>query len=100
MFYSFISDFDKIQESFKKKPTLEGRHISIKTVPECKTILAKNLPESATHDSVMYRFENKRAGGGEVETVNLDLEKRVAMVEFKDPNGRKRITFHQGIKVN
>jgi hypothetical protein len=41
----------------------------------------------------MYRFENKRAGGGEVEDggVKLDLEKKIATIEFKDANGR--VTF-------
>ncbi|CAB3996938.1 poly [ADP-ribose] polymerase 14-like, partial [Paramuricea clavata] len=84
-FHSSI-DFDKIQEGFRKKPTLEEKHISIKTVPVCKTILVKNLPTTATYDSVFYKFENKRAGGGEIQTVNLDLEKRIALVEFKDTN--------------
>jgi hypothetical protein len=38
---------------------------------------------------VLYRFENKRTGGGEVEDsgVHLDPEKGIALVEFKDPNG-------------
>jgi hypothetical protein len=54
----------------------------------CKTILVKNLPTTATYDFVLCKFENKRAGGGEVHTVHLDLEKRIALVEFKDPNGQ------------
>ena len=93
VFYSLFKDFNKIQENFEKRPTLEGKRISIKRVPLCKTILVKNLPPSATHDSVMYRFENKRAGGGEVEDggVKLDLEKKIATIEFKDANGR--VTF-------
>ncbi|XP_028411232.1 uncharacterized protein LOC114533825 [Dendronephthya gigantea] len=40
----------------------------------------------ATHDSVMYKFENARARGSEVERVELDLEKKIALVEFKDPS--------------
>mgnify|MGYP002803371376 CR=1 FL=1 len=79
-------DFDKIQESFEKRPTLEGKDMSIEAVPFCKTILVKNLPASATHDSVLFKFENKRAGGGDVEAVDLDLEKKIATIEFKDPN--------------
>ena len=71
----------------KKKPTLDWKHISIKTVPLCKTILVKDLPVTATHDSVLYRFENEKYGGGDVEKVHLDLGKRIALVEFKDPNG-------------
>lgn len=67
---------------------MEGKNLSIKTVPVSKTILVKNLPASATYDSVMYKFENRRAGGGEIERVDLDLEKRIALVEFKDASGR------------
>ncbi|XP_028398972.1 protein mono-ADP-ribosyltransferase PARP14-like [Dendronephthya gigantea] len=79
-------DFDKIQEGLRKKSSLDGKQISIKTVPLCSTILVKNLPSSATHDSVLYKFENKRVGGGEVKRVELDLEKKIALVEFKDPS--------------
>ena len=86
------SDFDKIQAGLKKRPKLEGRNISIKTVPVSKTILVKNLPVSATYDSVLYKFENKRAGGGEIERVDLDLEKRIALVEFKDASGKSEKT--------
>jgi hypothetical protein len=95
MFHSFVADFDKLQEGFRKKPTLEEKHISIKTVPVCKTILVKNLPTTATYDSVLYKFENKRAGGGEVKDggVHLDLEKRIALVEFEDPNGKMDFYF-------
>ena len=87
---TFISDFDKIQAAFKNRPTLEGKNLSITTVPVSKTILVKNLPALATYDSVFYKFENRRAGGGEIEKVDLDLEKRIALVEFKDAKGRKQ----------
>ena len=97
--YFFLSDFDKIQAGLKKRPTLEGRNISIKTVPVNKTILVKNLPASATYDSVLYKFENKRTGGGEIERVDLDLEKRIALIEFTDGSGRTNsnsINIYQG----
>ena len=84
----FCLDFDKIQEGLRKRSTLDAKKISIKTVPLCNTILVKNLPSTATHDSVLFRFENARAGGGDVERVELDLEKRIALVEFKDPSGK------------
>ena len=77
-----------MKESFEKRPTLEGKDISIEPVSLCKTILVKNLPASATHDSVLFKFENKRAGGGEVEAVDLDLDKKIATIQFEDPNGR------------
>ena len=92
-FTSFLSDFDKIQAGFKKRPTLEGRNISIKKVPVSKTILVKNLPASATYDSVLYKFENKRAGGGQIKRVDLNLEKRIALVEFKDSSGKREKTI-------
>ena len=77
-----------MKAGLKKRPTLEGRNISIKTVPVSKTILVQNLPASATYDSVLYKFENKRTGGGEIERVDLDLEKRIALIEFTDGSGR------------
>ena len=72
---------------------MEGKNISIKIVPLCKAILVQHLPTTATYDSVWLSFESKRAGGGEVETVQLDQEKRIALVEFKDPNGKFDIHF-------
>ena len=93
---TFILDFDKIQTGLKKRPTLDGKNLSIKIVPVSKTILVKNLPASATYDSVLHKFKNKRAGGGEIERVDLDLKKRIALVEFKDARGRRerRLYFH------
>ena len=86
--HACFSDFDMIQEGQKKRSMLEGKKISIKSVPLCNTILVKNLPSSATHDSLMYKFENKREGGGDVESVTLDQEKKIALIEFKDPSGK------------
>ena len=54
-----------------------------------KTIKVSGLPASTTKDSIMNYFENKRrSGGGEVETVDLNLEAGVAFVTFKDIGGK------------
>jgi len=54
-----------------------------------KTIKVSGLPASTTKDSILNYFENKRrSGGGEVETVDLNLEAGVAFVTFKDTGGK------------
>ena len=58
-----------------------------------KTIKVTGLPASTTKDSILNYFENKRrSGGGEVETVDLNLKAGVAFVTFKDFGG-KMINF-------
>ena len=84
-FYNPV-DFHKVEEYTKQEPTLHGKKISIKKVPKCKSILVKNLPNSSTLDSVTRLFKNEIVGGGGIEQVTLDLEKRTAVVPFKDPN--------------
>ena len=84
-----------MREDAKQEPTLQGKKISIKRVSKCKSILVKNLPNSATLESVRRLFRNKTVGGDGVENVTLDLEKRTAMVQFKDPDGiQSIITFY------
>ena len=79
----------QIQEGLEKMPTLDGNDISIESVPSpCKTILVKDLPVSATYDSMLDKFENDQVGGGEIERMQLDLEKGAAVVKFKDPSGK------------
>ena len=54
-----------------------------------KTIEVAGLPGSATKDSILNYFENKRRSGGrEVETVDLRHEAGVAFVTFKDIGGK------------
>jgi len=54
-----------------------------------KTIEVAGLPASTTKDAILNYFENeRRSGGGEVETVDLKLEAGVAFVTFKDIGGK------------
>ena len=54
-----------------------------------KTIKVTGLPASTTKDSILNYFENeRRSGGGEVETVDLNLEAGVAFVTFMDIGGK------------
>lgn len=48
----------------------------------------KNLPPETTFDAVKYKFESKRSVGAEVESVQMDLQKRIALVKFEDYNGK------------
>ena len=54
-----------------------------------KTIKVADLAGNTTEDSILNYFENeRRSGGGEVETVELQSDTGVAFVTFKDANGK------------
>ena len=54
-----------------------------------KTIKVAGLVASTTEDSIWNYFENnRRSGGGEVETVKLRSDIGVALVTFKDVDGK------------
>ena len=81
-------------------PTLDGNDISIERVPSpYKTILVKDLPVSATYDSVLATFEDEQDGGGEVERIQLELEKGTAFVKFNDPSGTMYGYIHSLSKI-
>ena len=49
-----------------------------------------DLPATANEESILYKFESPRSGGDEVKNVKMNPENRQALVEFKDPKGRKQ----------
>ena len=54
-----------------------------------KTIQITGLTAQSTEDSIRNYFENaRRSGGGEVETVTFWPEENVALVTFKDVEGK------------
>ena len=64
-----------------------------------KTIQITGLTAQSTEDSIRNYFENeKRSGGGEVETVTFRLEENVALVTFKDVGGKLFRTSYKSSK--
>ena len=64
-----------------------------------KTIQITGLTAQSTEDSIRNYFENeKRSGGGEVETVTFRLEENVAFVTFKDVGGKLFRTRYKSSK--
>lgn len=54
-----------------------------------KTIQITGLATTTTKDSILNYFENeRRSGGGDVETVDFRRKAGVAFVTFKDVDGR------------
>ena len=54
-----------------------------------KTIKVTGLAAKTTKDSIINYFENeRRSGGGEVESVDFQIDRGMAFVTFSDANGR------------
>ena len=51
------------------------------------TVLVSDLPEETTEYGVHIHFQKKKNGGGEIKTVTLVPEKKVATVVFEDIEG-------------
>ena len=82
-----ILDSNKIAEALEKHPTLDDKDITIVTSSSLRTIILKDIPESATYDDVLKRLNNEHDGFGEVERIQLELDKKTALVKFKFSNG-------------
>ena len=54
-----------------------------------KTIKVTGLAEKTTKDSIINYFENeRRSGGGAVESVEFQCDTGVALLTFEDANGK------------
>jgi len=51
-----------------------------------RTVLVRNVPEEMEETLLMF-LENKRKGGGMIETTQTDEHSRTVMVTFRDENG-------------
>lgn len=63
----------------REPPAREEEEVPLRTVE------VKSVGELQTDDAYLYYFENPRNGGGEVEDVKIDQEKRVVYVTFTEP---------------
>lgn len=88
----------------KDKHTLNGANLEVtKEVAEkhkeaAKTIMVTCLAAKTTEDSLWNYFENeRRSGGGVVESVTIQRETGTAFVTFKDADGKSLCTLLQGL---
>ncbi|XP_077991160.1 protein mono-ADP-ribosyltransferase PARP14-like isoform X2 [Glandiceps talaboti] len=79
-----IQDFGKIFEKMSKKK-LNKVMLTAEPVYLTNCIIVSNLPKHVSEDTVQLYFEStKRSGGGEVQDVEIDMERKAAFVFFKD----------------
>ena len=71
--------------------TLEGATLEVspaQDVCDGKTIEVCGLEPSTSHDGILLFFENnRRSGGGEIDKVQRDMDKTVALITFKNSGG-------------
>ncbi|XP_070575650.1 protein mono-ADP-ribosyltransferase PARP14-like [Ptychodera flava] len=73
-------DFDKAVTKCQKK-RLGGKCVKL-TPLETNAIMVRGLNQSTTEDALSFYFENKKSGGGDVESVNMEGDH--AVVYFED----------------
>ena len=78
----------KQHSHFLDGATLDVNFELLDTEASGKIIEITGLSTNSSEDSVWNYFENKRNGGGEVETVDFRPARGVAFVTFKDAHGR------------
>ena len=75
----------------KRDLTLEGATLQVSPAQDVwdgKTIEVCGHKPSSSHDGILLFFENnRRSGGGEIEKVQRDMDKTVALVTFKNYGG-------------
>ena len=88
----------------KDKHTLNGANLEVtketseKHKEAAKTIMVTCLAEKTTEDSLWNYFENeRRSGGGAVESVNIQHDTGTAFVTFEDADGKLLCTLLQGL---
>ena len=88
----------------KDKHSLNGANLEVtkemaeKHKEAAKTIMVTCLAPKTTEDSLLNYFENeRRSGGGAVESVTIQRETGTAFVTFKDADGKSLCTLLQGV---
>ena len=88
----------------KDKHSLNGANLEVtkemaeKHKEAAKTIMVTCLAPKTTEDSLLNYFENeRRSGGGAVESVTIQRETGKAFVTFKDADGKSLCTLLQGV---
>ena len=87
----------------KDKHSLNGANFEVtkemaeKHKEAAKTIMVTCLAPKTTEDSLLNYFKNqRRSGGGAVESVNIQHETGTAFVTFEDADGKSLCTLLQG----
>ena len=88
----------------KDKHILNGANLEVtKEMSEehkeaAKTIMVTCLAAKTSKDSLWNYFENqRRSGGGEVESVTIQRDTGTAFVTFEDADGKSLCTLLQGL---
>ena len=81
------ADSQAITQKIAKR-RLEDKRLSIEQVPVCHCVQVTGLNKSnTTKDTVLYYFENRKNGGGDVTNVEINAKEGWALVYFEDPQG-------------
>ena len=55
---------------------------------ESRRIKVAGLPPEVDEEMLELQFENKRIGGGPIETLHYDSSKNAAYITYKEPEGK------------
>ena len=81
----YCLDFEKLQESLKKR-SLDDQFLTVDTVEVSRQVKVTGYAKQTLDDTLIFFFENKRSGGGDV--VNVIREEDRILVEFRNTEGR------------
>ena len=60
----------------------------MKRIPISSSVLVTGLSKRTSGDAILFYFENKRSGGGDVHWLEYEEGSQTAVVCFTDPKGR------------
>ncbi|KAL3865256.1 hypothetical protein ACJMK2_006870, partial [Sinanodonta woodiana] len=84
---TFSDNIDIVQlGKIVQECSIAGVFIKVERVEISNCILVQNLQPSSSHDVILYYFENKRSGGGDVEKVEMKTDERYCLIYFEDPS--------------
>ncbi|KAL3865242.1 hypothetical protein ACJMK2_006857 [Sinanodonta woodiana] len=71
--------------------SIQGVFLKVERVEISNCIVVQNIIPSSSHDAILYYFENKRSGGGDVERVEMKTEERYCLIYYEDPSVIDRV---------
>ena len=81
-----LLDWNRVEQAYSKKPTLDGTKVVIDQVPVCSGAFISNIPSTASTDSVLLTIEN-RCGDDSVEDLDYEEGREFAIVSFSNSKG-------------
>ena len=81
------TDYHTVTKKISVRP-LEGKTLIAEQLPVCHCVQVSGFnKETTTEDTIRYYFESPKNNGGDVSSVELNLEEGWALVYFEDPKG-------------